>query len=83
MAKSFQRDNIYLVDIKYNITYQNIRGKLRSALVFTITPKVTLQLTWMSILQNREVCFNQEKLPTTYQNFSRKCLVSRKSKSPN
>ena len=29
-AKFFQRYNIYLVDHKCNITYQNIRGKLRS-----------------------------------------------------
>ena len=25
-AKFLQRDNVYLVDFKYNITYQNIRG---------------------------------------------------------
>ena len=29
-TKFSQRDNIYLVDLKYNITYQNIRGELRS-----------------------------------------------------
>ena len=45
--------------------------------------KVTLQLTWMSFLQNREVCFNQEKLPITYHNFCHKSLVRPKSKSPN
>ena len=29
-AKFSQSHNIYLVDFKYNITYQNIQGKLRS-----------------------------------------------------
>ena len=28
-AKLSQRENIYLVDLKYNITYQNIRGKTK------------------------------------------------------
>ena len=37
----------------------------------------------MSFLQNREVCFNQEKLPITYHNFCHKSLVRPKSKSPN
>ena len=45
--------------------------------------KVTLQLTWMSFLQNCEVCFNQERLPITYHNFRHKSLVRPKSKSPN
>ena len=45
--------------------------------------KVTLQLTWMSFLQNCEVCFNQESLPITYYNFHHKSLVRPKSKSPN
>ena len=45
--------------------------------------KVTLQLTWMSFLQNCEVCFNQERLPITYHNFRHKNLVRPKSKSPN
>ena len=43
--------------------------------------KVTLQLTWMSFLQNYKVCFNQERLPRTYRNFCHKCLVRPKSKS--
>ena len=30
MTKFSQRDNIYLIDLKYNITYQTIRGELRS-----------------------------------------------------
>ena len=30
MAKFSQRDSIYLVDLKYNITHQNIQEKLRS-----------------------------------------------------
>ena len=29
----------------------------------------TSQLTWMSFIQNRKVCFNQERLPITYHNF--------------
>ena len=45
--------------------------------------KVTLQLTWMSFLQNFKVCFNQERLPITYHNFRHKSLVRPKSKSPN
>ena len=45
--------------------------------------KVTLQLTWMSFLQNFHVCFNQERLPITYHNFRHKSLVKPKSKSPN
>ena len=42
-----------------------------------------LQLTSMSFLQNRKVCFNQERLPITYLNFRHKSLVRPKSKSPN
>ena len=45
--------------------------------------KVTLQLTWMNFLQNREVCLNQERLPITYHNFHHKSLFRPKSKSPN
>ena len=37
--------------------------------------KVTLQLTWITFLQNREDCFNQERLPITYHNFCDKNLV--------
>ena len=37
----------------------------------------------MSFLQNREVCFNQERLPITYHNFRDKSLVRPKCKSPN
>ena len=33
-AKFSQRDNIYLVDLKYNITYQNIRGKTKVRPIF-------------------------------------------------
>ena len=85
---STQRDNIYLVDQKYNITYQNIRGKLRSDRFLyhelsKIAKKVTLQLTWMTFLQNRWVCINQERLPITYCNFRHKSLIRLKSKSSN
>ena len=45
--------------------------------------KVTLQLIWMSFLQNFEVCFKKERLPITYHNFHHKSLVRPKSKSPN
>ena len=86
-AKFFQRDNIYLVDFKYSITYQKIQGQLRSDLLFYHNAwngkKVTLQLMWTSFLQNREVCFNQERLSITYLNFHHKSLVRPKSKSPN
>ena len=37
-AKFSPRDNIYLLDHKYNITYQNIRGKLR--LDWFLYPKI-------------------------------------------
>ena len=33
-AKFSQRDNVYLADFKYNITYQNIRGKTKVRLHF-------------------------------------------------
>ena len=45
--------------------------------------KVTLQLAWISFLQNCEVCFKQERLLITYHNFRHKSLVRLKSKSPN
>ena len=59
-----QRDNIYLVDPKYNITYQISRWKLSSDLFLyqempKMENKVTLQLTWTNFTQNREVCLNQ------------------------
>ena len=86
-AKFLQRDNVYLVDFKYNITYQNIRGggNQGQTYFYTIMPKMAkkLQLTSMSFLQNRKVCFNQERLPITYLNFRHKSLVRPKSKSPN
>ena len=37
----------------------------------------------MSFLQNNKVCFNQERLPITYNNFCHKSLVRPKSKSSN
>ena len=33
-TKFSQRDNTYLVDLKYNITYQNIRRKTKARLFF-------------------------------------------------
>ena len=45
--------------------------------------KVTLQLKWMSFLQNWEICFNEERLPINYHNFRHKSLVRPKIKSPN
>ena len=45
--------------------------------------KITQQLTWISFLQNRKVCFNQERLPITYHIFRYKRLVRPKSKSRN
>ena len=86
MAKFSRRENIYLADFKYNITYQDIRGKLRPDLFLYHNAwngeKVTLQLTWMSFLQSCEVCFKHERLPITYGNFCHKSLVRPKSKSP-
>ena len=41
-TKFSQRYNIYLLDLKYNITYQNIRGKLRSnQFLYHEMPKMT------------------------------------------
>ena len=82
------RDNIYLVDLRSKITYQNIRGELKSERFLyhkmpKMTKKVTLELTWMTFLQNVEVCFNQERLTITYQNLRRKSLVRLKTKFPN
>ena len=84
-AKFSQKDNTYLVDLKYNTTYQNILGKTKVRPIFMPWKawKVTLQLPWMSFLQNRDVCFNQESLPITYYSFHHKSLVRPKSKSPN
>ena len=44
--------------------------------------KITLQLTWMSFLQTREVFFNQERSPITYHNFRHRNLVRPGSKYP-
>ena len=33
-AKFSQRDKIYLLDLKYNLTYQNIRGKAKFIPIF-------------------------------------------------
>ena len=41
--------------------------------------KVTLQLTWMIFIQNREVCFKEEGLLITYHNLRHKHLVRPKS----
>ena len=87
-VKFSQRNNIYLADLKYNITYQNVFGETKVRPIFIPRnawngKKVTLQLTWMSFTQNREVCFIQESLPITYHNFHHKILVRLKSKSPN
>ena len=72
-----QREYIHLVDLKYNITYQNIRGKLRSdQFLCPEKPKMAkksyLKLTWMSFLRNRKVCFKGESLPITYHNYHHK-----------
>ena len=86
-AKFSQRYNIYLLDLKYNITYQNIRGKTKVKLSFmpwnASSKKVTKQLTWMGFLQNLKVYFNQESLPITYHNFRHQSLVRPKSKYSN
>ena len=84
-AKFSHKDNIYLVDLKSNITYQNIRGETKVRPIFIPWnaqngKKVNLQLTWMTFLENRKVCFNQERLPITYHNFHHKRLVRPKSK---
>ena len=84
-AKFSHRNYIYLVHQKYNITYQNIRGNLRSDRfecyeMPKMKKKIVLQLTWMTFLQNCEICFNQVSLPITYHNFHHKRLVRPKSK---
>ena len=45
-AKFSQRENIFLVDLKHNITYQNIRGKLRSELFYDIMLKMAKNLPY-------------------------------------
>ena len=46
-AKFLQRDIIYLVDLKYNITCQNIQGKLRSdQLLYHEIPKTVKRLPY-------------------------------------
>ena len=46
-AKLSHRDNIYLVDLKFNITYQNIRGKLSSdQFLYHKMPKMTKKLPY-------------------------------------
>ena len=87
-TKFSQRDNIYLVDLKCNKTFQNIWGKTKVRPTFMPWKawngkKVTEQLTWMSSIQNRDVCFNQESLTITHYNFHHKSLVRPKIKSPN
>ena len=84
-AKFSQRRNIYLVDLKYNITYQNIWGrtKVRPIFIPWNVLKVNLKLTWTTFLQNHKVCFNQKRLPITYYNFRHQSLVIAKSKSWN
>ena len=69
------------------IHYQNIRGKLKSdQFLCPEKPKMAksyLITTWISLLQNCDICFNQESLPITYYNFHHKNLVRPKIKSPN
>ena len=86
-AKSSQRDNTYLADLKYNISYQNMQGKIKVRPIFipwnAYSEKVTQQLTWMGFLQNLKVCFNQKILPIMYHNFCHQSLVRPKSKISN
>ena len=86
-AKFSQRDNTYLADLKYNITYQSIRGKTKVRPIFVpwnaYSKKVAEQLTWMGFLQNLKVCFNQENLPIICHNFRHQSLVRPKSKCSN
>ena len=87
-AKYSHRNNIYLEDHETKITYQNIRGKLRSDRflyheMLTIGKKFPYNLHGWAFYKNCKVCFNQERLPITYRNFRHKSLVRPKSKSPN
>ena len=82
-TKFLQRDNIYLVHLKYNITYQNMGGETKVRPICMPWKalngkKVTKQITWMSFLQNRSACFKEERLPITYYNFHHKSLVRTK-----
>ena len=82
-TKFSQRDNIYLLDLKYNITYQNIQGETKVRPIFIPwNAKNAKKLTWVTFLQNHEVCFNQKSWPITYHNFCHKRLVRPKSKLP-
>ena len=62
-------------------------GKLKSdQFLCPEKPKMAksyLITTWISFLQNCDICFNQESLPITYYNFHHKNLVRPKIKSPN
>ena len=86
-AKFSQGDNTYLADLKYNITYQNIRGKTKFRPIFipcnAYSKKVIQQLTWMCFLRNLKVYFNQKSLPITYHNLRHQSLVRPRSKCSN
>ena len=73
--------------MQHNLPKYQEGGELRSdQFLCHEMPKMTktyLKLTWMSFLQNCEVCFNQERLPITYHNFRHKSLVRPKRRSPN
>ena len=81
-AKFSQRYNIYLVDLKCNITYQNIRGKLRSDRflypeMLKIAKKFTTYKDKLSTKSQR--FFNQESFPIPYHTFHHKSLARSKS----
>ena len=84
---NFQRYNIYLVDLKCNITYQNIRGKLRSDRFLypemLIAKKLPSNLHGWAFCKISKVYFNQESLPITYHNFRHQSLIRPKSKCSN
>ena len=87
-AKFSQRDNIYLVDLKYSITYQNIqRRKLRSDRFLChqmakMTKKLPYNLHRWASYKIAKFVLTQKRLPVTYYNFHYKSLVRPKSKSP-
>ena len=85
-AKFSPRDNIYLLDHKYNITYQNIRGKLRlDWFLYPKIPKMARKLpnnlgAW-AFYRIAKFVLTKKVLPIPYRNLCCKSMVRPKSKS--
>ena len=72
------------VDLKYDITHLNIRGKTDFYTLKYLKWQKGYLTTYMDGLSTRsQRYFNQEGLPITYHNFRHQSLVRLKSKSSN